>query len=430
MADSKNKIKILIVDDIPEARENLKKLLAFEPDMEVVGAAGTGREAVQLAGELNPHIVLMDINMPDMDGITATNEIRRLSPSVGVIMMSVQGDVGYVRRAMAAGARDFLTKPTPAEELYSTVRTVHDTMADMRNMAAATPIGGAGGSDGSKKQTLEKGRTTYVLAVYSPQGGSGKTTIATNIATGLMREGTRVLLVDGKVQFGDVGVFLNLKPTGTILDLINEADNLDMDVVESVLVTHESGLRVLLPPQRPEEADLIQGERVRKLIEGLKGAFDYIIVDLSSRLDEIALNVLDLADRIILVATPTLPSVIHSLTLLGLMDELGYPAEKTQLVLNKVTPDLERAKVALASTMIEQKFKRKALGVIPMDERRVLYAVNRGYSLIAKDQHLSPARELLALAEAIRANLQPAEEVQAIAEPSGKRSGGIFSIRK
>lgn len=426
MAD--NKIKILIVDDIPEARENLKKLLAFEPDIDVIGVAGTGREAVQLAGELHPHIVLMDINMPDMDGITATREIRRLSPSVGVVMMSVQGEVEYVRRAMAAGARDFLTKPAPAEELYATVRSVYESMAEMRNNAAAMPMM-TSGTGGAQKVAVDRGRTTYVIAVYSPQGGSGKTTIATNMAAGLMREGTKVLLIDGKVQFGDVGIFLNLRATGTIIDLLGDVDNLDMDLVESVLMTHESGLRVLLPPQRPEEAELVQGEQFRKIVEGMRGAFDFVVVDLSSRLDDIALNVLEIADRIIMVATPTLPAVIHSLTFLGLLDELNYPPEKTQLVLNKVTPDLERAKVALASGMIEQKFKRKALGIIPMDERRVLYAVNRGYSIIAKDQNLSPARELLALAEALRVNLQPVEEAApAAAEPQKK--GGIFSIRK
>lgn len=72
---SETPIKILIVDDIPETRENLKKLLAFEPDMDVIGLAGTGKEAVELAQQLAPEIILMDINMPDMDGIAASEQI-------------------------------------------------------------------------------------------------------------------------------------------------------------------------------------------------------------------------------------------------------------------------------------------------------------------------------------------------------------------
>jgi len=78
--NKKNTIKVLIVDDIPETRDNLKKLLAFEPDIDVIGTAGTGREGLELAQEFNPDIILMDINMPDMDGIAATEAIRKAAP--------------------------------------------------------------------------------------------------------------------------------------------------------------------------------------------------------------------------------------------------------------------------------------------------------------------------------------------------------------
>src|SRR3954447_5974713 len=119
-------IKVLIVDDIPETRENLKKLLAFEQDIEVVGTASTGREGLELAQELLPDIILMDINMPDMDGISATEQISKAVPQTSVVMMSVQSEADYLRRAMLAGARDFLTKPISGEELYSTVRSVYE----------------------------------------------------------------------------------------------------------------------------------------------------------------------------------------------------------------------------------------------------------------------------------------------------------------
>src|SRR5947209_750905 len=134
--NKKNVIKVLIVDDIPETRENLKKLLAFESDIEVVGTASTGREGVDLAQELNPDIILMDINMPDMDGIQATEAISKAVPYASVVMMSVQSEADYLRRAMLAGARDFLTKPISGEELYATVRSVYER----RPMIAAQPV--------------------------------------------------------------------------------------------------------------------------------------------------------------------------------------------------------------------------------------------------------------------------------------------------
>src|SRR5215475_704638 len=141
--DKKGVIKVLIVDDIPETRENLKKLLAFETDIEVVGTASTGREGLELAQQLLPDIILMDINMPDMDGIAATEAISKAVPSAGVVMMSVQSEADYLRRAMLAGARDFLTKPISGEELYSTVRGVFDRKP---TVVAQPPPGQPGGA--------------------------------------------------------------------------------------------------------------------------------------------------------------------------------------------------------------------------------------------------------------------------------------------
>src|SRR5213593_2216199 len=88
MADQ---IRVLIVDDIPETRDHLTKLLGFETDIEVVGSASSGREAIDMAGRMRPDVVLMDINMPDMDGITATEELTSSAPGAAVVMMSVQG---------------------------------------------------------------------------------------------------------------------------------------------------------------------------------------------------------------------------------------------------------------------------------------------------------------------------------------------------
>ena len=86
---SGEKIRVMIVDDVSETRENVRKLLQFESDVDVVGVARTGKEAIQLSQELNPDVVLMDINMPDMDGISATELIRSKQPAVQVVILSV-----------------------------------------------------------------------------------------------------------------------------------------------------------------------------------------------------------------------------------------------------------------------------------------------------------------------------------------------------
>src|SRR5919202_4480018 len=119
-------IRVLIVDDITETRDNLEKLLFFEKDIQVVAKASTGREAVAMAKQHQPDVVLMDINMPDMDGIAATEAVLSQVPTVQVIMMSVQGEQDYLRRSMLAGAREFLIKPFSADELINSIRHVHE----------------------------------------------------------------------------------------------------------------------------------------------------------------------------------------------------------------------------------------------------------------------------------------------------------------
>src|SRR5512136_1831950 len=104
---SVDKIRVLIVDDIPEMRENIRKLLAFENDIEVVAVAGTGHDGIEAARQHKPNIILMDINMPDMDGITAASAILHDVATAQVLMVSVQSEADYLRRAMLAGARDF-----------------------------------------------------------------------------------------------------------------------------------------------------------------------------------------------------------------------------------------------------------------------------------------------------------------------------------
>jgi len=86
-----DKVRVLIVDDVADTRENVRRLLQFESDIEVVGAARTAQEGIQLTSELDPDVILMDINMPDMDGIAATETIRQRSPLSQVVILSVQG---------------------------------------------------------------------------------------------------------------------------------------------------------------------------------------------------------------------------------------------------------------------------------------------------------------------------------------------------
>jgi CheY-like chemotaxis protein len=120
-------IRVFVVDDLKETCDNLAKLIGLESDMRVVGVARDGAEALRSAAAANPDIVLMDIDMPVMDGIMATEVLTgRPGWKAPVVMMSIRGTQDYRSRALVAGARGFLEKPFSADELIGFIREVHN----------------------------------------------------------------------------------------------------------------------------------------------------------------------------------------------------------------------------------------------------------------------------------------------------------------
>ncbi len=117
-----HKIKILVVDDQPNVRQGLKMRLALEPDITVVGEAGNGVVALELAEKLQPDVVIMDIEMPGMDGITATQKLRALYPGMVVVILSMYGDCCTSARAKAAGAMALVEKHRGEQELLAAIR--------------------------------------------------------------------------------------------------------------------------------------------------------------------------------------------------------------------------------------------------------------------------------------------------------------------
>jgi DNA-binding NarL/FixJ family response regulator len=116
--------RVLIADDDDLMRAGLAELLTGEPEIEVIGRASTGREAVERARRLEPDVVLMDVRMPDLDGIAATQELMRVSPGAKVLILTTFEEDDYVFGALRAGASGFLLKRTPPEELIAAVRTI------------------------------------------------------------------------------------------------------------------------------------------------------------------------------------------------------------------------------------------------------------------------------------------------------------------
>jgi len=399
------KIRILIVDDIAETRENIRKLLQFEPDIEVLGAAKSGKEGVQLSREMDPDVVLMDINMPDLDGIAATEQILSKQPHVQVVILSVQGEQNYMRRAMLAGARDFLTKPPMADELISAIRRAGEMSFQERSkidqVRAATQ--GQGISKGGIT-SLTHGK---IITIYSPKGGVGCTTIAVNLALLLHNSETRVVLVDGNLQYGDVAIFVNEQGKNTLVDLASRIEELDYEVVESVMVNHPSGVHILAAPARPEYAEKVSGDQFSKLIEFLKQHYAYVIIDTTPYLTDIILTAIDKSDVIVLVTTQDIPAIKNARLFLDLSHNLGISRDRIVFVMNRYDK-----RISITPERVGDNLKQPVTAVIPLDERIVIPAANRGVPFIIENKMQPAGKGILSIAESIKANLKAQEIAQ------------------
>jgi pilus assembly protein CpaE len=406
---TEEKITVIIVDDIAETRENIRKLLQFDPSVEVVGVARTGAEGIRVATETKPDVVLMDINMPDMDGIAATEKIRAKLPATQIVILSVQSDSNYMRRAMLAGARDFLTKPPDVDELTSAIQRA-GAMARQEKMKEATTRAAiqAAGPSGTGKLIFPGIYHGKIITVYGPKGGTGATTITANLAVALHNDENPVVVVDGRLQFGDLSFFFNEQTKTNLIDLTSRSDELDPDVVREVLIKHETtGISILAAPPRPEQAEEVRPSNFIDVLRYLKGMFAYIIVDTGSGLDDVTLAAIDTSDLVVVITTQDIPSIKNIRLFLDLTDALGYPRQQVLLVMNRfdrrrnVTPE-----------RVSEITKSPVIATLPLEEKFVIPAMDRGVPFLIQNKSHPVSRGIYDLAQGIKGRIVELEEMK------------------
>ena len=415
MAD---KIRILVVDDIVETRENLAKLIGFEPDMTIVASADGGQQAVEFAKKERPDVILMDINMPDMDGITATEIIANTVPESPIIMMSVQGEQDYLRRSMLAGAREFLVKPFSADELVNAIRHVHEIEKVKRaRYQQSAPAQQQQSPSLTSMLGPEKGK---IITFFSPKGGVGRTTISTNLAVALHQStGKAVVLVDGSLPFGDIAVILNMSPKAkTIADLVGSFDQVDAEVLESVLVQHSTGIKVLLAPPTPEAAELITGANIKKVLETLREGYAFVVVDTWPSFQEQVLTMLDVADVILTLMTLEITSLKNVRVFMEIAEKLGYDEHKVQLVANR-----NDSSGGIKASDVEASLARKIPHTIVSDGRALVLAVNRGVPFVISHRDSQVAKDIFTLADKLSGATEAAAAGSATPQKAAPKQG-------
>jgi pilus assembly protein CpaE len=330
-------------------------------------------------------------------------------------MMSVHGEAEHLKRAMLAGAREFLVKPFSGDEFATSIKRVHERELVRREQMQATRDASSPPSSASEGGAEDH----QVVAVFSPKGGAGRTTIATNLALALRRETNQsVALVDANLQFGDVGVLLNLNPKNkSMLDAV-EGGEPDRDILDSVMIDHSTGIRVLLAPPSPEGADLVTAAYLRKMIDMLRQSHDWVVVDLPSGLNDHSLGVLDAADQILVVAALEITTIKNVRLFLEVADQLDYERSKLRLVINR-----SDAAQGIRIGDVEASIRRPIDGSIVSDGRLAVLAVNRGVPFVISHPESPLSRDVVALARTIAGEGSTATQT----DKTAKR--GLFARR-
>lgn len=382
-------ITLLIADDSEEMRETLKTLLTFNEKINVVGEASDGMEAVKKVQDLQPDLVLMDINMGQVgvsDGIWATQEISLHHPNTGIIIISVQDESDYMRRAMSAGARDYLVKPFDSDELFKTIEAVAEREKAKRdNMPGAAEGGGVSGP-----------LNASMYSIFSTKGGVGKSFITANLAVETRRRtGKRVLIVDLDLQFGDIALLLNVAPKSSIAHIAEAGiSQLDADFVETHISDSQSGVRVLAAPLKPEYAEVVTPEVISQVLQVVKHQYDYVFIDTVPSFGPEVLSSLDISDGIFLIVAPDFLSLKNVTLGLAVMDTLNYPPNHIHMILNRVN-GLAAARIK----DIEKGLKRNVAVEIPFDNDLVVGSVNRGQPLVVSHPTCTVSKAIQEIAD-------------------------------
>jgi pilus assembly protein CpaE len=321
--------RILLVDENLDTREALRAILQALEGISLHVLEQTDAEALGAAAEVNPQVVVLNLHPASDEMLAFAGQIaQRLRDAVLVVTAeSMNSDL--IRRAMREGAREFLPQPFNAEDVKKALTSILELQ---------------------KPSSRPQNHAGQVVTTFGAKGGVGATTLTTNLAVMLSGElNKEVIVLDLNMQFGNDALFLNLKSKFSVFDVVKNIDELDTDLLKKTLPRHATGVTLLPSPFRIEDAEGINGPQISRIIQMLRANYDWILIDSHPYFNEISIQALDEADRILLVSALDLPTIYNTKRCLELFQKMGYGREKALLVLNRYfsyegadLPEMER----------------------------------------------------------------------------------------
>ena len=357
-------------------------------------AARNVTEAQRRIVEDGVDLAIFDPSYATDAGVSDGGQLLHVDPELPLVLVADTLDMSVLRTALRIGFADVVDAPVDRAKVDGMLELIEDQ---------------------AQRAVLKeaKARIGKIITIMSPKGGAGKTMTTANVALQLAMWGdpSRVVIVDADLQFGDVCIAMQIDPIHTIVEAAQDLDKLDDELLESLLSTHSSGLRVLAAPLEPSLADKVSTQAVVRVLGMLKRMFDYVIIDTAPFLDEPVLSILERSDDVLLVVEMDLPNVKNAKLALDTLKLLKFPLGKIKLILNRMN-----SKARLDIGELERSLELEVQAAISSD-KLVPRAVNEGEPVVSLYPRSRVAKDLRGVARLV----VDYESTPEIAEGEGQR---------
>jgi pilus assembly protein CpaE len=354
-------MKVFVALDEGVPRDAVEAALPGKKEIELTGMVEGLEEAWKALERVPSDLLVVACVGHSEHALKLIGNAVAAQPSRPVIVFSQGTTTLFTREVFAAGADDVIVLPLhPDNVLFAFEKAI----ARSAGTVAPVPV-----------------RRAPIICVLGPKGGTGKTLTATSLSVALAEEGHRVALVDLDLQFGDIGLCLGVNPDATIYDLVRAGGVLDGDKLNAFMLSHDSGVKVLLAPSRPDHAAVVSVEFLRELYPLMRQTFDYVVVDTPPGFTPEVIATIDAASAICMVGMLDVLSLKNTKLGLETLELMGFPSERIHLVLNRAM-----SRVGITDDDVVAVLGRTPDVFIPSD-RDIPRSVNEGTSiLVSKPQ--------------------------------------------
>ena len=388
------KIQTVIIDKEKDSIKRISSLLKDVSDLEVIQTSSTLKDLKILLDDRMVSIALIgpSFDLNDLEKLLKANS--NALRFVKVILLVEKTTADLLKKAIKLNIHDVLEFPFKFEDFNDSVERAINTFSEI----TIEKLGVKKDEEDYFKKNAKK------IVVFGTKGGSGKSFIATNLAIDLLENNNKVILFDLNYQFGDIAIMLDLYPRNTIYDIVSVFDQLDEEMLNDFLTTHNSGIKVLPAPIDPTQNESISTEMTKKIVDMLSKISDYVVIDTPSGFSDNVLALLDEIDYICMVASMDVPSIKNLKITLQVLDQLKFPKEKILIILNRAD-----SKVGITLEEIEDTLKRKIDIAIPSN-KIVPLTVNKGVPVILEAPRSGVGRSIKKLSALLKTNLEKIKE--------------------